>query len=72
MEAYLWHIAGAIPAIALAIGHGADGLVEPLSYDASTINDRGVPLGLDLPISTATSDRYVPMSKGDKEYAAFY
>ncbi len=53
-------------------GHDADGLVEPLSYDASTIDDRGVLLGLDLPISTAPTDSNFFLSKGDDEYAAFY
>jgi hypothetical protein len=63
--------AGSIAAIALASGHNADSLAEPVSYEASTIDDRQVPFGFDLPISTAASDRDVPRKKGDKEHAAF-
>ena len=47
--------AGAIPAVALAIGHNADDLAEPVSYEASTIDDRGAHLA-----STSPSAQRLP------------
>ena len=38
--------AGAITAMALAVGYNADGLHELFSFDFSKIEDRGGPLGL--------------------------
>jgi len=63
--------AGAIAAIAVANGHNADGLAEPVSYEASTIDDRGVPFGLDLPSAQRLATEMVPRKKGEKEHAAF-
>jgi len=39
--------AGAIAAMALAVGYDADGLQELFSFDFSKLDDRGGPFGLD-------------------------